>query len=78
MKYVNMLYIHAMSFTDVPFFIILIKVSADIGPFSTDTDTTKDGRYLPIPILDHTTFGYERRFRNSDKRLICNKYETLF
>ena len=40
-------YINAMTFNDVNFYVILIKVTTEIGPFHAggDTDTTINSRY---------------------------------
>ena len=51
----NIHYIHVMTYTNASFYITKIKVSAGFGTFSADTDSSKDSRYLPIPIFDHNT-----------------------
>ena len=51
LKYLKrMLFIH-ITFTNVTFYIIYYRYRT----FWADTDTTKNGRYLPVPVPDHIT-----------------------
>ena len=53
-----------MAFTNVSFYITKIKESASIGPFSADTDTSKNGRSFSAFIKKCLKYNYRFVQRN--------------